>query len=474
MKREKTRAGIHNRNTFRVISLGFLLLILAGALLLMLPAAARDRTVTPFSDTLFTAVSATCVTGLVVRDTATHWSLFGQAVILLLIQIGGMGIITIGLTVARLAGKKIGLWFRGAMQDSISAPQVGGILNLTKFILKTTALLELTGALLLSPVFCRDFGFARGLWYALFHAVSAFCNAGFDLMGVREPFSSLTSYGSNVYVNAVIMLLIILGGIGFLTWDDVVRHRHHFRKYRLQTKLVLMSSALLILLPAVFFFFAEYAGAPAKERVLYSLFQSVTARTAGFNTADLSQMSEPGALLMTVLMLTGGSSGSTAGGMKVTTFSVLLLAALSVFQRKTDVEAFGRRIPADIVRTAGAILFMYTSLFLTTGIAVSMIESMPLIPCLFETGSALGTAGVTLGNLFGYTPGHQHLDHEAVTLVDGFCNPFTAVRKIDITGIGNGDLSFFAEILHTYGYARFFEAHFVGNVHTAYNGKAFA
>ena len=394
---KKNRAEIRPQNSFRVISLGFLVLVLTGALILMLPISSQARCVTPFSDALFTAISASCVTGLIVRDTATYWSLFGQAVILVLIQIGGMGVITMGLTVARLSGKKIGLRFRGMMQDSISAPQVGGILRLTKFILKMTAAIELTGAALLYPVFCRDFGAVRGAWYALFHAVSAFCNAGFDLMGVREPFSSLTSYGGHIYVNIVIMLLIVLGGIGFLTWDDFVQHRHHIRKYRLQTKLVLMSSALLILLPAVFFFFAEYAGAPAKERVLYSLFQSVTARTAGFNTADLSQMSEPGALLMTVLMLTGGSSGSTAGGMKVTTFSVLLLAALSVFQRKTDVEAFGRRIPAEIVRTAGAILFMYTSLFLTTGIAVSMIESMPLIPCLFETGSALGTAGVTLG-----------------------------------------------------------------------------
>lgn len=407
MKREKTRSGIHNRNTFRVISLGFLLLILAGALLLMLPAAAADRSVTPFSATLFTAVSASCVTGLIVRDTATHWSLFGQAIILLLIQIGGMGVITIGLTVARLAGKKIGLWFRGMMQDSISAPQVGGILHLTKFILRTTALLELTGALLLSPVFCRDFGFPKGLWYALFHSVSAFCNAGFDLMGVREPFSSLTSYGGNVYVNVIIMLLIILGGIGFLTWDDVVQHRHHFRKYRLQTKLVLVTTALLIVLPALFFFCTEYAGEPLRERILHSLFQSVTARTAGFNSADLSQMRETGSMMMTVLMLTGGCSGSTAGGMKTSTLAVLFLAAMSVYRRRGEVQCFGRRIAEDTVRAAGAILFMYTGLFLASGIAVSLIESLPLMTCLFETGSALGTAGLTLGITAGLSlPSH--------------------------------------------------------------------
>ena len=394
---KKKRIKPAGRNSFRVISVGFMILILTGALLLMLPIASQSRTVTPFKDTLFTAISASCVTGLVVKDTATYWSLFGQAVILTLIQIGGMGVITIGLIITRLSGRKIGLGFRGMMQDSISAPQVGGILNLTKFILKTTALIELTGAALLYPVFCRDFGPLKGIWYSLFHSVSAFCNAGFDLMGVREPFSSLTSYGGNAYVNVVLMLLIITGGIGFLTWDDIVQHRHHFRRYRLQTKIVLFTTGLLLLLPAVFFFFAEYSDEPLKERMLHSSFQSVTTRTAGFNTADFSTMREPSAMLMTVLMLIGGCSGSTAGGMKTSTVALLFLSALSVFRRKNDVECFNRRISADTIRTAGAILFMYITLFLSTGIAICMIDSKPLTSCLFETGSALGTAGLTLG-----------------------------------------------------------------------------
>lgn len=407
MKKDKSNSIFHARNSARVIAAGFFLLILTGALLLMLPISSQSREVTPFSDTLFTSVSATCVTGLIVRDTATHWSLFGQGVILTLIQIGGMGVITIGLMIARLSGKRIGLWFRGMMQDSISAPQVGGILQLTKFILKTTAIIELTGAMLLSPVFCKDFGFWKGIWYSVFHSVSAFCNAGFDLMGTREPFSSLTSYGGSIYFNVVIMLLIIIGGIGFLTWDDVIRHRHHLKKYRLQSKIVLMTSAILIVLPAVFFFFTEYGQEPMRERVLHSMFQSVTARTAGFNTADLSQMKETGASLMTVLMLIGGCSGSTAGGMKTSTLAVLFLAALSVFRRKTDIQCFRRRIPEETVRSAGAILFMYLSLFFTTGIAISLIESLPLVTCLFETGSALGTAGVTLGITTGLSlPSH--------------------------------------------------------------------
>ena len=283
------------------------------------------------------------------------------------------------------------------MQDSISAHQVGGILSLTKFILKTTALIELLGAILLYPVFFKDVGPVKGIWYALFHSISAFCNAGFDLMGINEPFSSLTSYGGNIYFNVVIMCLIITGGIGFLTWDDIVQHRHHIKKYRLQTKIVLVTTGILIILPAIFFAFCEYTDESLKERILHSLFQSVTARTAGFNTADFSIMKESSAILMTVLMLIGGCSGSTAGGMKTSTLAVLFLAALSVFRRKNDVECFKRRIPMDIVRTAGAILFMYLALFLPSGIAISQIESFPLINCLFETGSALGTAGLTIG-----------------------------------------------------------------------------
>lgn len=397
MESKKKRLKHNSTMSFQVIIIGFLLLILLGALLLMLPVSSGSRTVTPFPDTLFTAVSATCVTGLIVRDTATHWSLFGQFIILTLIQIGGMGVVTVALTAMRLSGQKIGLWHRSTMQESISAPQVGGIVRMTGFILKVTAAVELTGALLLLPVFCRDFGIAKGIWYALFHSVSAFCNAGFDLMGVREPFSSLTTYHDNAYFNVVIMLLIILGGISFLAWEDCKTHRLAFRKYRLQSKLVLVTTAFLILIPAAFYFFFEYADEPFKARLLHALFQSVTPRTAGFNTTDLGAMSEPGTAVMIILMLVGGSPGSTAGGMKTTTLAVLFLAAITVFRRKNDVESFGRRIPEDIVRNAGAILFMYITLFFTAGLIISETEHLPLLTCLFETGSAVGTAGLTQG-----------------------------------------------------------------------------
>ena len=394
--KDKKTSG-HSTKTFRIILLSFALMILAGALLLMLPIASRDRSVTSFKDTLFTAVSATCVTGLIVKDTATHWSLFGQIVIITLIQIGGMGVITIGLTIMRVSGKKIGLGQRSMMQESISAPQIGGIIRLTGFILKTTGIIELTGAVLLAPVFCRDFGIARGIWYSIFHSISAFCNAGFDLMGVREQFSSLTTYNDNIYVNCVIMMLIITGGIGFLTWGDICQYKHEIKKYSLQSKVILLTSLVLIVVPAIYMFFFEYGDLPMKSRVMSSLFQSVTTRTAGFNSTDLSKMDESGQLIMIFLMVIGGSPTSTAGGMKTTTFAVLVASAVSVFGRKKDVKCFNRRLPEEAARNAGAILFVYMALFFSMGIVISRIEHLPLITCLFETGSAVGTVGLTLG-----------------------------------------------------------------------------
>ncbi len=395
--KKKKNLTSHSTRNFRIIISSFLILILVGAFLLMLPISSQSRTVTRFDDALFTAVSATCVTGLVVKDTATYWSAFGKAVILLLIQIGGMGVITIGLAIITLSGKRIGLSQRSTMQESISAPQIGGIIRFTSFILKASACIELSGAVLLMPFFCKELGFFKGIWYSFWHSISAFCNAGFDLMGFVEKFSSLTAYKDSIYLNAVVMLLIIIGGIGFLVWHDVIDYKFNIRKYSLQSKVALATSAVLIVLPAIYMFFFEYSNLPLKNRILYSLFQSVTTRTAGFNTTDLSQMKESGTLVMILLMLVGGSPGSTAGGMKTTTFAVLFLAALSVFGRKKDVECFKRRIPEDAARNAGAVLFMYMFLFIASGIFISNVEHLPLLTCLFETGSAVGTVGLTLG-----------------------------------------------------------------------------
>ena len=380
----------------QIIILGFSGVILLGALLLALPLSSRSGDFTPFGDALFTATSAVCVTGLVVHDTATYWSVFGQGVILFLIQIGGMGVITVAASFAILSGKKLSLMQRGTMQEALSAPSLGGIVRLTGFAVKTTLLLELLGAAAMAPVFCRDFG-VRGLWMALFHSVSAFCNAGFDLMGVREPFSSLTAYAVQPVVNVTVMLLIITGGIGFLTWDDLRVNRWHWRKYRMQTKVILTSTAALLVVPAVYFFCWEFAALPLNERVWLSLFQSVTPRTAGFNTADLTQLSEPGGYITMGLMLVGGAPGSTAGGMKTTTLAVLLATAAATFRRREDAVFFGRRVDTDVVRNAATIFLMYIVLFFGGALAISMLEGLPMYQCLFETASAIGTVGLTLG-----------------------------------------------------------------------------
>ena len=381
---------------FQIIILGFLLVILAGSFLLMLPISTKQRIWTPFVDALFTSTSAVCVTGLVLHDTATYWSGFGQLIIILLIQIGGLGVVTVAGAFAILSGRRIGLMQRSTMQEAIAAPNVGGIVRLTGFILKTALVIELLGAAILLPIFLKDFGTLRGVWYALFHSISAFCNAGFDLMGVIAPFSSLTSYSAHPIVSIVIMLLIITGGIGFLTWDDIRTNRFHFRKYRMQSKVILTVTLALIAIPSVYFFLFEFVQAPLDERLLLSLFQSVTPRTAGFNTAALTAMSEPGQFIMTVLMLVGGSPGSTAGGMKTTTLAVLLASSLAVFRRKESANFFNRRISNDAVRQAATILIMYLFLFLTAGLIISRMENLPLLDCLFETASAIGTVGLSL------------------------------------------------------------------------------
>ena len=381
----------------QIIILGFAAAILLGGLLLTLPFATADGKGASFPDAIFTATSAICVTGLVVQDTATYWSAFGQGVILLMIQIGGMGVVTLAVAITMISGKKVSLKTRSTMQDAISAHHIGGVVHLTGFIIKGCAAIELAGALLLMPVFIPEFGVLKGIWYSFWHSISAFCNAGFDLMGVRGEFSSLTSIAFNPLLNIVIMILIVVGGIGFLTWEDIVTNKWHLKKYRMQSKVILTTSALLIVLPAVLFFFLEFTELPAGERVLAALFQSVTARTAGFNSVNLSAMSGAGLALMIALMIVGGSPGSTAGGMKTTTLAVMFSTAVSVFRNREHTHFFGRRIADSTVRQAISILTMYLSLFLAGGCIISRVEGLPLKECLFETASAVGTVGLSLG-----------------------------------------------------------------------------
>ncbi|MCM1288064.1 MAG: Trk family potassium uptake protein [Clostridium sp.] len=389
-------------STFQIILLGFILVITVGAILLVLPAASKKDGGTGVMDAVFTSTSAVCVTGLVVRDTAAYWSAFGQAVIAVLIQIGGMGVVTTAVAVVMLTGGKIGIMQRSTLQESIAAPKVGGIVRFIGFILRTMVIIELTGAAVMAPVFMARFGGKRGLFYALFHSVSAFCNAGFDLMGSEGEFSSLTAFTSQPLINITVMLLIIAGGLGFLTWDDIRTNKIHFKSYRMQSKIIIIFMLALIVLPALYFYFVEFGreswgGLSDEERVYASLFQAAAPRTAGFNTVDMANLSDKGQALTIILMLIGGSPGSTAGGMKTTTVAVLFASAISVFRHREDPQCFGRRIEGSAVRNAAAIVTIYLVLFLAGGFVISEMEGLPLGVCLFETASAIGTVGLTLG-----------------------------------------------------------------------------
>ena len=387
----------HRLSSFQIIISGFVGVILLGALLLMLPVSTTERCITPFNETLFTATSAVCVTGLVVQDTGSYWSGFGQAVILALIQIGGLGVVTVAASFALLSGRKISLMQRSTMQDAISAPKVGGVVRLTQFILRGTFLIELLGAAAMLPVFCRDYGW-RGIWMAVFHSISAFCNAGFDILGTENNlYPSLTGYTGSPIINITIMLLIVIGGIGFLTWDDICEHKWHFHRYRVQSKVILVITGFLIVVPAAFFFFVDFSALPTGTQLLVSFFQSVTTRTAGFNTVALSAMSGASKGIMILLMLIGGAPGSTAGGMKTTTLGVLLANAVATFRQRDNAQFFKRRIDCNTVKTASTILTMYLTLFFGGGIFISVYEHLPLSDCLYETSSAVGTVGLTLG-----------------------------------------------------------------------------
>lgn len=390
--------GFQNKlSSFQIIILGFAGMIVLGALLLMLPISTQNGAVTPFSKTLFTATSAVCVTGLVVFDTASYWSGFGQLIILIMIQIGGLGVISVASFLSMLAGRKISLMQRQTMQNALSAPQMGGIVKLTRFIFLVSFAIEGIGALLLMPVFMTKYGI-RGIWMAVFHSVSAFCNAGFDLMGNQTgQYSSLTSFAGSGYVTLVICLLIMIGGIGFLTWKDIAVKKTRFKEYSMQTKVILVTTAILIVIPAVFFFFSDFAKEPLNDRICMSVFQAVTPRTAGFNTADLNKMSDAGRSVMMLLMLIGGSPGSTAGGMKTTTIAVLFANAIAVFRKRQNANCYGRRIDDSTVKNASAILFMYVFFSMLSAIIISITDGIPMQMGMFETFSAIGTVGLTLG-----------------------------------------------------------------------------
>ena len=391
----------------QIMVLGFIAIILLGAFILTLPISVSNPDAlpegrTPFIDALFTATSATCVTGLVVYDTFSYWSEFGQFIILLLIQVGGLGFITV-LSMFTIFSEKrnLSLRERALLMQTSGSATLSNTRELIRTILKGTGIVEGAGAILLSIRFIPEFGFWKGIYYGIFHSISAFCNAGFDLMGTKIPGSSLTTYSNDPYVCIVISLLIILGGISFLVWRDFIKHKFHFKKYSLFSKLVLVITLFLIAAGWIVFFFTE-ADASMKdmtiwERLLNSFFQSVTTRTAGFAAVDQAALSPAGTGASLFLMFIGGSSGSTAGGIKTITFAVILLSTLSIVQNKVGVHAFKKRIDDITVKRAFSIVVLYVGGILLSTILICSFDSISLTDGLYETVSAMATVGLTKG-----------------------------------------------------------------------------
>lgn len=384
-------------NPPRILALGFMLLIIIGALLLNLPIASQNGESIGFINALFTSASAVCVTGLVVVNTATHWTLFGQTVIILLIQMGGLGIMTMATIVAMISGRKISLKERLVIKEQLNQETLSGLVKLTKYVIYLTFFIEGIGALFLSIKFIPQFGLIKGIWFSVFHAVSAFCNAGFDITG-----NSLMDYNNSVLVMLTVASLIVLGGIGFGVILDVVRNRK-WRKLSLHSKLAISFTVFLIFFGTIIFYILESNNPLTmqeftfKEKTLASLFASITPRTAGFNSIDVAGMNQSSTLLTIILMFIGGSPGSTAGGVKTVTMLVLIISTISIIKGERDVEVFKRRIPYETIFKSIAIIMIGIALVFFVTFILTLTEDQEFLNILFETTSAFGTVGLSRG-----------------------------------------------------------------------------
>lgn len=395
---------LNSMDPAKVMVIGFASVVLLGALLLNLPIATKSGESIGLLDALFTATSAVCVTGLIVVDTATYWSIFGQVVIITLIQIGGLGFMTIATMFALLTKKKINLRERLLIQESLNQKDLSGMVRLTRYVILITFLIEGIGAILLSFTFIPQFGLGRGVWYSIFHAISAFCNAGFDLMGsVSGPFTSLTSYVDNFMIVMTISALIILGGIGFPVMLDVIRTKKASR-LNMHSKVVIFTTAILIGIGSIFIFVVEFNNPKTlgtlslPGKLLAAFFQSVTTRTAGFNTIDLTLIKESSLFIMMILMFIGASPASTGGGIKTTTLASLVITVRSFISGKGDIEVCERRISGAIITKAIGIFFIATALVVFGTLALSLTdEGFTLVECGFEIVSAIATVGLSIG-----------------------------------------------------------------------------
>ncbi|MPW27245.1 Trk family potassium uptake protein [Alkalibaculum sp. M08DMB] len=391
-----------NMSYAKISVLAFFTIIMIGTFLLSLPISSKSGEFTPFIDALFTATSATCVTGLVVYDTYNHFSVFGQIVILGLIQIGGLGFMIIATMFLLALRKRIGIKERGLLKDSVNSIHIGGVVRLTKHIIVGTFIFEGIAAIILAIIFNREMEISASIFNGIFHSISAFCNAGFDLMGRFNEYSSLTRYSNDTVMNIVILTLITIGGIGFIVWEDIYRHRHKFKYYQLHTKIVLCTTLFLILCSSILFYMLEannlLENISVKEKILSSLFHAISPRTAGFNTVDTTSLSEGSKLLTIILMVIGGNSGSTAGGIKTTTFVVLILSVISSVRYSDELNIFGRRLEYNIIKRASSVITIYISSALVAMILISLIQpELVLSDIIFEVFSAIGTVGLSTG-----------------------------------------------------------------------------
>ena len=384
-------------NPPRVLALGFGTLILIGAILLNLPIASQNGESIGFINSFFTSASAVCVTGLVVVNTAKHWSLFGKIVIIILIQIGGLGFMTMATIVAMLMGKKISLKERLIIKEQLNQENISGLVRLTRYVIFSTLLIELIGAILLSTKFIPRYGTIKGIWFSIFHSISAFCNAGFDIIG-----ESIVPFVGDFIINITIALLIIIGGLGFNVYIDISQ-RKSFKRLHLHSKLVIVITLILIFTGMFLILLVErhnpdtLASLSTGDKLLASFFQSVIARTAGFNSVDISKLYDTTGFILIILMYIGGSPGSTAGGIKTTTFSTIILSTMAVVRGNKDVSVFNRRLNQDIINRALAIATIGLALILTVSLILTLTEEGNFLDLLFETTSAFGTVGLTRG-----------------------------------------------------------------------------
>lgn len=395
-------SGAYRPIPIKLLAIGFAVMISVGGLVLSLPVCSADGKAAPFMDSLFTSVSASCVTGLSLHDTYSQWSFFGQLVILLLIQTGGLGFMGLSMAFALLAGSRLTIFQRFTLMESMGSLSIGTVTKVLRCMFFCTLFFETLGTALLSLRFIPLLGLRQGLWFSLFHAVSAYCNAGFDLMGVFRPGSSLSLFAGDWLMILTVSLLILAGGTGFLVLSDILDHKTKFRKYTLHSKIVIVFTAALTLTGSVFFYFLEkdasLSGMTLPEKWLNALFLSVTPRTAGFASIDYAQLTAPGKLLTMIFMFIGAGPGSTGGGIKVTSFAVILLCVKAYALGKDSLSIFRRRLPAETMERAFSNISFYLMAVLAC-LFVLLSAEPGLTPedCIFESLSAMGTVGLSTG-----------------------------------------------------------------------------